>query len=174
MSSIRYSPDVLPAEGDDAVAFIAGKVRASADVQAGLLQPGGEEQGVYEGSRPAAHPERFVIVRELQQTGGRIERLSGLDRVPVQVVTSCQADLGHKRRWHRVMHRKIRAALEGETFEPGDIPEAVARGLGVSRSLRPVKRKHKPVSIGYEKETGQAEQVAQYDVIIAPTDTHPA
>ena len=155
--AIRYRPDVTPAEGDDAVAFIARQLRQDATVQTGLLNPTGEKAGVHEGQRPAEQATRFVIVRELREIGGRVEYLSGLDRVPIQIITSCPQDLGHRRQWHRVMHRVIRETLVGQSFSEGH-----------SQTEQPIRRTRKPVSLTYSTQTGQSEQMAQYDVVLAP------
>ena len=155
--TVRYRPDVTPAEGDDAVAFMAGRLRTDETVQTGLQHPAGDDAGVYEGQHPGSTPNRYVIVRELREVGGRIERLSGLDRVPIQVITSCPGDLGHRRQWHRAMHRVIREALVGRSFSEGH-----------SQTEQPIRRRRKPVSLTYSTQTGQSQHMAQYDTVLAP------
>ena len=107
-------------------------------------------------------PDRFIVVRELIQAGGRMETLSGFSAVPWQMVSECtramQQTSGGIDQWHEEVQRAVRKALVGET---PDLPEG--------GPLQPVRRTGMPSAPLYAEETDTYYAISRYALTVAPS-----
>jgi len=64
-------------------------------------------------------PERYVVVREAQGVGARVQSISGYDVVPVQVMACLKRDLANNRthasKWMAAIHNRLKKVINGQT-----------------------------------------------------------
>jgi hypothetical protein len=117
----------------------------------------------------SALPGRHLVVREVQQAGGRVETLSGTDEFRLQVMSECAERLEKSRtegngqggvdRWHEDVQRSVRAALVGE------VPD-----VGVGGALLPIRRRRAPQRPQYDPDDQAFYATSVFTVPVAPAD----
>jgi len=59
-------------------------------------------------------PDRFLVARELVESGGRVQSFSGVDPVQLQVMAECHAEMPRVDEWHEDVHAAVNDALVGK------------------------------------------------------------
>jgi len=115
----------------EAVAWAVSELRGDEDIQdlLGVADATEAEDRLFQGRQTvaetteAALPERFLVVRERVDAAGRKQTFSGLDYVPMQVMSECRETLPSLEQWHEDIQHRVYEVLVGRTpsIETGQV-----------------------------------------------------
>lgn len=117
-----HDPTVEHPKPREAVVWMTGVLRGSAALQDLLdVANATEAEDVILqhrqklGSPPGdGLPNRFLVARELVESGGRVQSFTGLDPVRLQVMAECHADMPRVDEWHEDVHAAAFDVLVGK------------------------------------------------------------
>ena len=86
---------------------------------------------------PEGVPERFLVVRERVDAGGRPQRFTGTTSVPMQVMAECTETLPNKDQWHDDIHSRVFEALVGSVpdVDTGEAANEIRRAQAPGRPM---------------------------------------
>jgi hypothetical protein len=160
MSRWDYNTEAPPPQAYEAVEAAVELIR-DAELVNGELYLGSNDQ-VYAHAEPVDKPEngRWIVVREVQEAGGRRADDTSLPIVKVHVKVVCPRDLPNFARWHAAVHARIAKSLIGEI----PVLTRSEAELGYFQQTEPSRP-------DYYDDTDTYESFAEYGIILQPLAT---
>lgn len=102
-------------------------------------------------------PDRFLVVRELVESGGRLQTFSGVDSIPLQVMAECDPRQPAHVQWHEEVHARIYELLVGERPQ-----------VETGSALTPVRQTRRPARPLWVQDDQRYASTATYRTTIEP------